>query len=117
MTNIYFLTENGSGMTPDGTFPDGSVICTEDQYKNQHLYTIKKGKIVNAKPEKIVNSNIKFLNTEFKTDSNSVQKISDVLISGFDQFKTWPNAFGNEVPMTLDQLKKLAYKIQEKLCG
>ncbi len=36
----YFLLTGGVGYTPDGTIPDGAVICTQAQYQNPQNYFI-----------------------------------------------------------------------------
>jgi hypothetical protein len=36
----YFMPTGGVGLTPDGTIPDGAVICTQAQYENPQQYYI-----------------------------------------------------------------------------
>ena len=51
MSSFYFLYDTAgnistSGFTPDDTFPEGAIVCTEDQAKNPMLYVIKNKKIM-----------------------------------------------------------------------
>jgi hypothetical protein len=39
-TSYFFMPTGGVGVTPDGTIPDGAVICTEEQYANSQNYFI-----------------------------------------------------------------------------
>lgn len=52
MENTYYFiidtNQNivGCGMTPDGTVPSDSVVCTQEQYQNAGNWSISKGQIV-----------------------------------------------------------------------
>lgn len=48
--HYYFTVEEsnitGVGMTPDKTYPDGAIECTEEQSRNHDKYKIVKNKVV-----------------------------------------------------------------------
>jgi hypothetical protein len=51
----YYLLHNGTavvggGVTPDGTYPDGSIPCTQAQYQNPSVWQVVSGALVACTP-------------------------------------------------------------------
>lgn len=136
----YIFGENGgpvtgSGMTPDGTFPEGAIPCDAYVYQNPQLFEIVGGSPVisnarqlqQAKAAKLAEitadyaaattADIAYMSTTFQADPASINTMAQVLSGstmGLPADFYWVDAGNVQVPMTLAQLQGLGAMIIER---
>ena len=139
----YIFGENGgpvtgSGMTPDGTFPEGAIPCDAYVYQNPQLFEIVGGSPVisnarqlqQAKAAKLAEitadyaaattADIAYMSTTFQADPASINTMAQVLSGstmGLPADFYWVDAGNVQVPMTLAQLQGLGAMIIERNWG
>ncbi len=141
----YFLTlsngTRGVGVTPDGTFPPGSVECTYAQYQASNDYTIDNGQIVPYAPPAptlaeqaaaalaagliITSISTPALNGTYSIDESAQARINRVAVylqingtfPGSTNTITWLDISGGKHSFDAAQFKALATAIGDYVAG